>query len=206
MHVRIQIVMVADDGTEQRHEIVELTRTEASIETVRLTLAESKGMLAALQQLMVTHQVAAYLAQQRTCPHCGRLRPLKDSGTAPLRTLFGRVDVSNPRWQHCPCQPQQEHSFRPLATLLPERSSPELRYLETSWAADASYESAAKHLHDAFPLDQRHSAVTVRNHTLQAARRAEEALDPEQVMFMQASASPSRKASMPSPSAASSRC
>ena len=185
MHVRIQIVMVADDGTEQRHEIADLVRAEASIETIGLTLAESKALLAALQHLMVTQQVAAYLAQQRPCPHCGRPRPLKDRGTAPFRTLFGRVDVPNPRWQHCACQPHQERSFRPLATLLPEHTSPELRYLETSWAANASYGSATKHLHDAFPLDQRHGAVTVRNHTLQAARRVEQALGPEQVMFVE---------------------
>jgi hypothetical protein len=72
-----------------------------------------------------------------------------------------------------------------LSALLPERTSPELRYLETSWAADASYGCATKHLHDAFPLDERHSAVTVRNHMLQAARRAEQRLGPEQVMFIE---------------------
>jgi hypothetical protein len=80
--------------------------------------------------------------------------------------------------------PREEATFRPLATLLPERTSPELRFLETSWAAEASYGSAAKHLHDAFPIDQRHGDVTVRNHTLQAARRMEERLGPEKVIFL----------------------
>jgi DNA-directed RNA polymerase subunit RPC12/RpoP len=184
MHFRIQLIVVVDDGHEHVQEIADVPRGEASLETLGLTLAESKGLLARLQQSMVTQQVATYLNQQRACPHCGHRRPLKERDTAPFRTLFGRVDVPNPRWLHCACQPQQERSFRPLAALLPERTSPELRYLESSWAADASYESATKHLHDAFPLDERHSAVTVRNHTLQAARRAEEALGPEQVMFL----------------------
>src|SRR5664280_2051535 len=184
MHFRIHVVVVADDGTEQLQEIADLTRTEASIETVGLTLAENKMLTHRLQQVMVTRQVAAYLGEQRVCPHCDKQRQLKEQGRAPFRTLFGLIVVPNPRWLHCACQPQEETTFRPLATLLPERTSPELRFLETSWAADASYGSAAKHLHDAFPIDQKHSDVTVRNHTLQAARRTEERLGPQTVIFL----------------------
>ena len=185
MHVRVRVVVVEDDGSEHQLEIADLTRAEASTATLGLTLAESKQLLATLQAIMVTHQVATYLEQQRSCPHCRRRQRLQAQGTAPYRTLFGRVEVPNPRWQRCVCQPHAARTVRPLATLLPERTSPELRYLETSWAAEASYGSATKHLHDAFPLDDRHSAVTVRNHTLQAARRAEQRLGPEHVMFIE---------------------
>ena len=34
---------------------------------------------------------------EHDCPHWDRLRPRKESGTAPFRTLFSRVDVPNPR-------------------------------------------------------------------------------------------------------------
>jgi hypothetical protein len=183
MRFHIQVVVVADDGTEHRQEIADLARAEARIETLGLMLAESKQLLQELQHIMIAQQVAVYLREQRACPFCGKQHYLKDEGSASFRTLFGRVALPNPRWQHCTCRPQEEKTFRPLTTLLPERTSPELRYLETSWAADASYGSATKHLHDAFPLDQRHGAVTVRNHMLQAARRMEQALGPEQVMF-----------------------
>ena len=184
MHFRIQVVVVADDGTEQQQEIAELSRTEAHIETLGLSLAENKLLSSRLQQVMVAYQVGVYLRTQRACPDCGKQRHLKEQGTAPFRTLFGVVVVPNPRWLHCACQPHEQTSVRPLAALLPERTSPELCYLETSWAVNASYGSATKHLHDAFPLDQRHSDVTVRNHTLQAARRAEQRLGPEQGMFI----------------------
>jgi hypothetical protein len=183
MQFRIQVVVVADDGTEHPQEIADLARTEARIETIGLTLAESKQLLRELQHIMIAQQVAVYLREQRACPLCGKQRSLKEEGCASFRTLFGRVAVPNPRWQHCACGPQEQKTFRPLATLLPELTRPELRFLETSWAADASYGSATRHLHDVFPLDQRHGAVTVRNHTLQAARRTEQALGPEQVVF-----------------------
>jgi hypothetical protein len=197
MDVRIKVVVVDDDGQEHQHEIATLTRGAACLENVGVTLAESKQMLQALQQILVTQQATAALAQQRACPHCGQPRPLKESGTAPFRTLFGRVEVPNPRWQHCACQPHAQGTFRPLTALLPERTSPELIFLETSWAADASHGSATKHLHDAFPLDDRHRAATVRNHTLQAAQRAEQSLGPERLQFLDDAGSDQDELSLP---------
>ncbi len=187
MHFRIHLVTVTDDGTEHREEIADLIRAEATIETTGLTLAESKQVLSDLQRAIVDTQVAAYLDAQRACPHCGKHRQIKEHGTAPFRTLFGVVSVPNPRWQHCHCQAQKEKTFRPLATLLPERTSPELRYLETKWAALMSYGLTTKLLHDVLPIDRTHSAVTVRNHTLAVARRSEQRLGAEQAMFLEGS-------------------
>jgi len=185
MHFRIQLVVSEDDGTEHAQEIADLTRTEASIETLGLLLTESKQVLQTLQCAIIAHQVAAHLAQQRACPHGGKMYRLKDSATAPFRTLFGLVTVPNPRWRQCPCQPHTEKTFRPLAALLPTRTSPELLYLETKWAALASYGLTLKTLRDVLPLDRTHSAVTVRNHTLQVARRREQMLGPEKPMFVE---------------------
>ncbi len=184
MHVRIQLVAVDDDGTEHLQEIADLTRTEASIETTGLMLAESKQVLHKLQCIIIERQVAAYLNQRRACPHCGTQRQLKDSHTTPFRTLFGRVSVPNPRWRHCNCQPHKEKTFRPLTALLPARTSPELLYMEAKWAALASYGLTVKILRDVLPIDQKHSAVTVRNHTLQVVRRREQMLGGERAMFL----------------------
>lgn len=161
-----------------------MIRAETRIETTGLTLAESKQVLHALQRTIVDRQVAAFLDEQRACPHCGKHRHLKEHGTAPFRTLFGQMAVPNPRWQHCDCQPHTERTFRPLATLLPERTSPELRYLETQWAALVSYGLTARLLHEVLPIAEKHGAVTVRNHTLAVARRSEQRLDAEQAMFL----------------------
>lgn len=171
MHFRVQLITVADDGTEHREEIADLIRAEATIEATGLTLAESKQVLHALQQTIVDQQVIAFLDEQRACPDCGKQRHLKEHSTAPFRTLFGVVPVPNPRWYQCACQRYTKKTLRPLAMLLSERTSPELRYLETKWAALVSYGSTAKLLHEVLPIDRTHSAVTVRNHLLQAARR-----------------------------------
>jgi hypothetical protein len=41
-----------------------------------------------------------------------------------------------------------------------------LRYLETKWASLAAYGLTTELLHEVLPIDQKHSAITVRNHTL----------------------------------------
>ena len=184
MHFRIQIVAVSDDGTERLHEIADVSRSEPTLETIGLTLEESKQLLQHLQRIIVDHQIAAYLDQQRACPDCGKHRHLKQSDTAPFRTLFGLVSVPNPRWEQCDCQPHTAKTVRPLTMLLSDRTSPELRYLETKWASLASYGVTTELLHEVLPIDHKHSEVTVRNHTLQAARRSEQALGKEQAMFV----------------------
>jgi len=185
MRFHIQVVAIADDGTEHVQEIANLTRDAASMETLGLTLEESKQMLHTLQRVIIDRQVATYLAQHRACPHCGTQRRLKKSATAPFRTLFGVVAVLNPRWYQCACQPHEEKTVRPLTALLPTRTSPELLYLETKWAALVSYGLTVNVLRDVLPLDRKHSAVTVRNHTLRVARRKEQMLGTEKAMFVE---------------------
>jgi hypothetical protein len=46
-----------------------------------------------------------------------------------MRTLFGRVLLAGPRSRQCTCHPHPARTFCPLAAALPERPSPELRYL-----------------------------------------------------------------------------
>jgi len=187
MQFRIEVVAVADDGAEQRQELVTLTRSEAKLETIGLTLAESKQVLQHLQQTVIERQVDAYLDQERACPHCGKQRRLKQSALAPFRTLFGLVEVRNPRWWQCSCRPHPTKTLRPLTALLPERTSPELLYLETKWASLTAYGVTTALLHEVLPIDQKHSAITVRNHTLRAGRRKEEMLGDEQAIYMEGS-------------------
>jgi hypothetical protein len=60
MRFRIQIVAVTEDGTEGFQEIAELMRSETKIETMGLTLEESKQVLNNLQQTIVEHQVTGF--------------------------------------------------------------------------------------------------------------------------------------------------
>ena len=53
-----------------------------------------------------------------------------------VRSLFGRLTLSSPRLYTCACQAADtRRSSSPLAELLSERTTPELRYLEAKWAA-----------------------------------------------------------------------
>jgi hypothetical protein len=197
MRFRIQIVAVTEDGTEHFHEIADLMRSETKIETIGMTLEESKQVLHKLQKTIVGHQVTAYLDEERRCPQCQKQRRIKDCDTSPFRTLFGVIRIPNPRWHHCAFQEQEKRSFRPLATLLPERTSPELLYLETKWASLASYGITSKLLHEVLPIDQRHSEVTIRNHLLRTAQRQERALGAEKVMFLEDSQADRDRLSIP---------
>ena len=123
------------------------------------------------------------LAEQIACPECRRPRAHKDSKTIVLRTLFGTVRLTSPRWHHCSCEPQPTRTFCPLAAALPERTTPELRYLESKFAGLVSYGQSAELLAETLPLGRTLHASAVRLHTLATGERLESELGPEQPMF-----------------------
>src|SRR5262249_50974227 len=184
MKVKIQVVTITDDGQETTREIACVERQDLTPETLGLSLAEGKAVLQALQEVVVEWQLHAYLQQQCACPHCGKARRSKGVHHTVFRTVFGTLPVESPRLYHCPCQAHATTSFSPLATLLPERTTPELLYLETKWAALMSYGLTVKLLQDVLPLDEPLEAVTIRNHVFTLAQRLEDALDDEQVAFI----------------------
>jgi len=184
MKVKVQVVTITDDGQETTREIACVERQDLTPETLGLSLAEGKAVLQALQEVVVEWQLHAYLQQQRPCPHCGKGRRSKGVHHTVFRTVFGTLPVDSPRLYHCPCQEHLTTSFSPLAALLPERTTPDLLYLETKWAALMSYGLTVKLLQDVLPLDEPLQAVTIRNHVLQAAERLEAALGEEQWSFI----------------------
>jgi len=185
MKVKVQVVIITDDGQETTRGIACVERQDLTPETLGLSLAEGKAVLQALQEVVVEWQMQAYLQQQRPCPHCGKARRSKGTHHTVFRTVFGTLPVESPRLYQCGCQPQTTISLSPLATLLPERTTPDLLYLETKWAALMSYGLTVKLLQDVLPLDEPLEAVTIRNHVFKLAQRLEDALDDEQVAFIE---------------------
>jgi hypothetical protein len=53
MNFRIQVVIIADDSSEQVQVIADIPRGAATLETLGLTLAESKHVLQRLQRTMI---------------------------------------------------------------------------------------------------------------------------------------------------------
>ncbi len=185
MKLRIQVVVEGDGhDAEVLQEVAVLERTGLRPDDVGLTLAEAKDLLLGVQRVLVERQVAEATAQQACCPACGRPRRHKGAHTIVVRSLFGTLRLPSPRLFHCPCQPQPARTFSPLATLLPERTTPELRYLEAKFAGLVSYGLTAQLLDEVLPLGRAIHATTVRNHVHAVARRLEVELGDEQPSFV----------------------
>jgi hypothetical protein len=197
MQVKVQVVTITDEGQEITHEVACMERQDLTPVALGLSLAEGKAVLQALQEVVVEWQMHAYLGQQRVCPQCGKVRRSKGTHHTVFHTVFGVLSVESPRLYHCPCQTPETTTFSPLATLLPERTTPELLFLETKWAALVSYGLTSTLLQDVLPLDEPLHAVTIRNHVLTVAERLEDALGEEQWSFIDSC--PTEWAALPMP-------
>ena len=54
-----------------------------------------------LQQVVVNQQCEAYALTRRFCTDCEGFRRIKDYGKRKIRTVFGCVEVRNPRIMNC---------------------------------------------------------------------------------------------------------
>ena len=186
MKVRVQVIIESDGGEQAcLEEVASVQRDILRAEDLGLTLAEAKDLLAGVQRRMVTQQAKTYVEQQRTCPHCHTARSSKGQHTIVFRTLFGTICLSSPRYAACRCQPQPTASISPLAALLPERTTPELLYLEAKFAALMSYGVTVNLLAEVLPLGQDLNVATVFRDVQKVAERIEHELGEERPMFIE---------------------
>src|ERR1700686_4322390 len=115
MNCRIQVVVIAEDGSRETREIQTIERKDLKPETLGLTLAEGKAILKEIQKIVVQQQISSGLAPLRPCPDCGRLRRSKGYHDLSLRTVFGHLTVKSPRLHHCECGSHETSTFGPLA-------------------------------------------------------------------------------------------
>ena len=116
MKVRVEVVYLNAAGDERRRQVLTIERRELVMETLGMNLTESKALLAGVQDFVVAQQAREELEQRRACPRCRRRYTTKDSGSTPVSTVFGRVEVPNPRWNRCGCQTEGPQTFRPMRT------------------------------------------------------------------------------------------
>jgi hypothetical protein len=138
MKFSVQVIVHPDDDTPASpvvREVFTLDCDDLAPDTLGLQLAEAKDLLAAVQDTVVEQQAAATITKQVACSDCGRARRHKDTRTIVVRSLFGTLRLASPRWWHCGCRDQPVRTFQPLAGLLPERTTPELAYLQARFAA-----------------------------------------------------------------------
>lgn len=132
MKFRLQLVVKGADGqTTASDELACLERTGLGPATAGLTLDEAKTLLVTCQSRMILAQARDYEHMARPCPECREPRTIKGASTIVLRTLFGALTIPRRRLYHCRCEGSGRSSFSPIAVLFPERSTPELVYLQT---------------------------------------------------------------------------
>lgn len=140
---------------------------------IGLALGEAKALLAELRRRMVEMQVEEKIACMRACADCLRPQPIRDRRTRTLQTLFGTVRVAAPRIRLCACvhkEPFEEVSFSPLADLLPDRCTPELRRLQAELGVRHPFREAARLLATFLPCSPpSHANVRNRLHRVAAA-------------------------------------
>ena len=125
MKIKIQITIESDEGKpEALQEVAQLNRGSLRPESLGLTLAEARSILAGIEQTVVERQAAEFVAQQRLCSACGQERSYKGRHQIVLRTPFGKLKFESPRLHRCECESEDRKSFSPLAALLPERTHP----------------------------------------------------------------------------------
>jgi hypothetical protein len=140
MKLRLQLLVESDAGDiVTTEEVAQLERHSLRPEEVGLSLAEARQMLGSVQHTMVQKQLEEYIAEQSRCSDCGRALARKGQHEIVFRTLFGQLRLPSPRFYSCSCREAGRTSFSPLAQQLPERTAPELVYLETKFAALMSY-------------------------------------------------------------------
>ncbi|MBC3795268.1 hypothetical protein [Spirosoma utsteinense] len=157
----------------QTESILTFDKECLDVANIGLSLPESKQVLEALQAQIVQQQANHFLAQE--LPKLPASRVLKDYQPLTLRTLFGIIRLRSPRFTIA--QPgDKSNTVSPLRSLFTQRTTPEMLYLETKWAALLPYSQTVELLKEVLPVDQKLNAATIRNHLGEVARQVDNQL------------------------------
>ncbi len=143
------------------------------VANIGLSLPDSKQILESLQAKIVQQQANYFLTQELHKLPASRV--LKDYQPLTLRTLFGIVRLRSPRFTVTQAS-DKLHTVSPLRSLFTQRTTPEMLYLETKWAALLPFSQTVALLKEVLPIDQKLNAATIRNHLGQVARQIDNQL------------------------------
>ena len=173
-------IRVTIDGDENVEEVARFERGELQAGNLGITLAEAKSLLARLQTATVVQQTSGWIAQHRHCLDCGAALRRNGQHAIVLRTVFGKLNIASPRFYRCCSAGRGRARFSPLA----ERTTPELRYLQTKWAALMSYGMTVGLLKDVVPVSDGLSVAAIRKDVARAAQRLDAELGDERDAFV----------------------
>ena len=163
----VKLVSIGAAGDERSTEVMRIARPDdlTDLATLGLTLAESKQLLAGVQQELVAAQARLHAARRPACRSCSTTCRVKDYRQHAIATLFGRVAVRLPRYCCVGCGVTGAGLGWPSHI----RSTPELDRLRAQLAALMPYRTAAEVLGQVFPVDAGADPETLRRHTFKIA-------------------------------------
>ena len=169
---------------EGTHEFGAAHRSEIALEkdlnsltagAVGFSIEDGKAIMAHLQQVIVKQQCEAYVLARRFCLDCQRFRRSKDYSKRKIRTVFGCVEVRNPRVLNCQrCLPHFCDASALLRDICPDQATPELMELSARMGSLMPYRKAADVIAEFLPVKSTESFVTVRHRTLNLGKRRDE--------------------------------
>jgi hypothetical protein len=168
MKISIQVIVDPENGSPSVvKSITEIRRKDLSSVTLGLTITESKLLLKNIQSEFAYQQVAQYIYKHKACDQCHKELKIKGHTEIVYRTLFGKLKLPNLRLHTCSCSgDKKKKSFSLLSSLLPERISPELQYLQTKWSSLVSYGVTSNILEDILPIHTNISSIFYTTHKI----------------------------------------
>ncbi|MEX3845495.1 ISKra4 family transposase [Paraburkholderia sp. BR10882] len=177
MQISVQIVVHTE--VDEQANITEIARFERDgfhAGSLGLHLEGAKALLGRLQRSMIDAQAAEAIARVSVCPKCGSRLTVKGHHRLVYRSVFGRLSIDSPRLYQCRCCASGRRSVSPLAGCLRERTSPELQYLQTKFAALMSYGLTVRVLEEVLPLEHVLAATTIRRRVDALGRRLDSSM------------------------------
>jgi hypothetical protein len=163
----VKLVSIGAEGEEHSIDVMRIARPGdlTDLASLGLTLAESKRLLAGVQQAIVAAQARVHAALRPACRGCGGLCRVRDYRQHGIATLFGQVTVRLPRFRCARCATTKAGvEWPPYA-----RSTPELDRLRAQLSALMTYRTAAEVLAQMLPVDTGAAPETLRRHTFKVA-------------------------------------
>jgi hypothetical protein len=176
--MRWKIVLEGTDefGSAHRSELtIDKNLERLSVGEIGFSVEDGKAIMAHLQQVVVNQQCEAYVLTSRFCTDCEDFRRIKDYSKRKIRTVFGRVEVRNPRIMNCQrCLPHFSAAWTVLRDICPDQATPELMERSARLGSLLPYRKAAEVMAEFLPIQSTESFVTLRHRTLKLGQRLDE--------------------------------
>lgn len=167
MKISIQIMIDHEDGQSIiTRPVAEFRRESLVASTLGLALAESKTILKNIQSEVAQQQVEKHVREHRVCADCHKYQQTKGNNKIVYRTLFRKLTLKSPRLYACLCAKRKKKSISPLASVLSERISPELQFLQTKWASLVPYGVTSSIIEDVLPIQSHASSIVATTHKI----------------------------------------